>query len=69
VLDKFKLSLNWTKTFMKSRLNWRFCKPTTTKGSLPNDWEKQGHMMVLRIAYLVRVSNLPPSLVVNTDQT
>jgi hypothetical protein len=49
--------------------NLQFRKPTITKGKLPNDWVKQDHMMVLQIAYLVRVYNLPPSLVVNTDQT
>jgi len=58
VLDKFKVSLNWTRTFMRSGLNWQFHKPTTTKGKLPNDWEKQGHIMVLWIIYSDRVSNL-----------
>jgi hypothetical protein len=51
------------------RLNWQFHKPTTIKGKLPNDWEKQGHMMVLWIVYLVKVYNLPLNLVVNIDQT
>jgi hypothetical protein len=43
---------------MQFGLNWQFHKPTTTKGKLPNDWEKQGHIMVLWIIYSVRVSNL-----------
>jgi hypothetical protein len=54
---------------MGSHFHWQFHKPTITKGKLPNDWEKQDHMMVLQIAYLVRIYNLPPSLVVNIDQT
>ena len=54
---------------MRSRLNWRFRKATTTKGKLPTDWVNQGHMMTLKIAYLVKLYNIPLSLVVNTDQT
>ncbi len=69
MLDKLNVSLNWTRTFMWFRLNWQFHKPTTIKGKLPNDWEKQGHMMVLWIVYLVKVYNLPLNLVVNIDQT
>jgi hypothetical protein len=68
VLQKLKVSLNWTRRFMRSRFNWRFRKPTTTKGKLPTDWVNQGHMMTLRIAYLVKLYNIPLSLVVNTDK-
>ena len=69
VLPKWKVSLNWTRRFMRSRLNWRFRKPTTVKGKLPTDWINQGHMMTLRIAYLIKLYNIFFSLVVNIDQT
>ena len=69
VLQKLKVSLNWTRRFMRSRLNWRFQKPTTVKDKFPTDWVNQGYMMTLRIAYLVKLYNITPSLVVNTDQT
>ena len=54
---------------MRSRLNWRFRKPTTVKGKLPTNWVNQDHMMTLKIAYLIKLYNIPPSLVVNIDQT
>jgi hypothetical protein len=31
VLGKLKVSITWTKRFMRTQLNWRFHKPTMVK--------------------------------------
>jgi hypothetical protein len=36
---------------------------------LPKDYEEQGNKMAQRCAYLVKMYNIPPKLVVNTVQT
>jgi hypothetical protein len=37
VLKKLKVSISWTKRFMRTQLNWRFRKPTTVKEKLSKD--------------------------------
>jgi hypothetical protein len=65
----FKVSIEWVKRFLKSKLNWTIRKATTAASKLPNDWELQGLKMAQRVAYLVKCYNVPQELVVNTDQT
>lgn len=69
LLGKFKVSIEWTRNFMKHQLQWSYRRATTACGKLPLDWEDQGRMMALRVAYLIRAYDIPPALVVNTDQT
>jgi hypothetical protein len=66
---KFKVSTKWTRTFIKSELNWSYRAATTAAGKLPDDFELQGLTMAQRCAYLIKVHNIPQSLVVNSDQT
>jgi hypothetical protein len=65
----FRVSIPWTKAFIKAELNWSYRASTTVVGKLPNDFEAQGKTMAQRCAYLINVHNIPPQLVVSTDQT
>jgi hypothetical protein len=65
----FRVGLDWTRTFLKMELNWSYRASTTSAGKLPSDHEEQGKKMAQRCAYLVKIHNIPQSLVVNTDQT
>jgi hypothetical protein len=38
----FKVSLPWTREFVRRNLNWSFRKSTGAARKLPNDWEQQG---------------------------
>ena len=67
--EKFKVSTKWTRAFIKSELNWSYRAATTAAGKLPDDFELQGLTMAKRCAYLIKVHNIPESLVVNSDQT
>jgi hypothetical protein len=64
----FRVGINWTRAFIKAELNWNYCASTTIAGKLPQDHEEQGKKMAQRCAYLVKIHNIPKSLVVNTDQ-
>jgi hypothetical protein len=65
----FRVGLDWTRTFLKTEFNWSYCASTILAGKLPSDHEDQGKKMAQRYAYLVKIHNIPQSLVVNTDQT
>jgi hypothetical protein len=65
----FNVSIDWTRCFIKRTLNWSYRASTTAAGKLPKDWEDQGKRMAQRVAYLSKLHDIPPSLVVNTDQT
>ena len=65
----FKVSLTWTRKFLKDFCKMSFKRVTTSAKKLPSDWEIQGENMAYRIAYLCRIYSIPPELVVNTDQT
>lgn len=42
----FKVSYEWTKNFMKVKLNWSYRVATTAADKLPKDFEEQGKTMV-----------------------
>jgi hypothetical protein len=65
----FKVSLAWTRDFVRSTLNWSYRAATGAARELPSDWNEQGLKMSQRVAYLVKAHSIPPELVVNTDQT
>jgi len=69
LLGHFKVSLPWTRGFLKKQLHWSYRRATTTCGSLPPDWESLGRIMAYRVAYLVKAYDIHTNLVVNTDQT
>jgi hypothetical protein len=63
----FRVSIPWTKAFIKVELNKGYRASTTLAGKLPNDFEAQGKTMEQRCAYLINVHNILLQLVVNTD--
>jgi len=65
----FRVSIGWTRNFIKTELNWSYRASTTTAGKLLEDYELQVKTMAQRCAYLIKIHNIPQELVVNTDQT
>ena len=65
----FKVSTRWVRNFCTSHLGWTFRKGTTAAQKLPKDFNQQGYMTILRLAYYVRVFNISMSHVFNVDQT
>jgi len=66
---RFKVSASWVSIFCAEALGWSFRKGTTAAQKLPHNFNEQGYMTILRLAYYVRVFNVPPSNVFNADQT
>jgi hypothetical protein len=66
---RFKVSSTWTKMFIKSHLNWSYTAPTTIASKLPLDWESKSKTMALKVTFLVKLHNIPKSLMVNYNQT
>jgi len=54
---------------MKNHLHWSYRTATIAGGKLPSTWEQERTSMAHQVAYLVNMYNIPPCLVVNTDQT
>jgi hypothetical protein len=65
----FKVSLSWTKEFLRGFCKMSFKRVTTTARKLPFDWETQGENMAYRVAAICHIYDTPIELVVNTDQT
>ena len=64
----FKVSIKLRRTFIKRSLNWSYRASTSTANKLSTDWKEQGKIMSQRMAYLSKLHDIPPSLVVNSDQ-
>ncbi len=56
------MTLEWTQDFMKTRLNWSYKATITLARKLPPTWEQEGMAMAHRVAYLVKVYNIPMCL-------
>ena len=65
----FRVSSTWVSDFCATTMGWTFRKGTTAAQKLPADYNNQGYMTILRLAYYVRVFNVPMSHVFNADQT
>jgi hypothetical protein len=65
----FKVTLGWTRHFLRNELGWSYQSNITTTCKLLETWESQGMFMSYRVAYLVKIYNIPRELVINTDQT
>jgi hypothetical protein len=65
----FKVSITWTKRFLKNFCKMSYKRVTTTARKVPEDWETQGTNTAYRIAHLCRIYGTPAELVVNSDQT
>jgi len=60
--------MGWIQKFVKDHLNWIYRRATIACGKLPSNWETLGAFMAFRVAFLVKMYDIP-SLVINTDQT
>ena len=65
---RFKVSIKWTSAFIKRSLNWSYRASTSIADKLPIDSKEQGNMMVQRVAYLSKLHDISPLLVVKSDQ-
>ena len=54
------MSMRWTRVFVRFYTNWTFRKRTTTASKVSIDWMEQALNMNYKIAYLVKVYNIPP---------
>ncbi|KAG2431624.1 hypothetical protein HYH02_013317 [Chlamydomonas schloesseri] len=64
----FKMSDTWIKDFCLEH-GYSMRRATTAAQKLPDDWEAQGDLFTMNIAYLVQKYRVPPELVINLDQT
>jgi len=65
---KFSVSKTFGKAFVRKHLGWTWRRVTTAASKLPEDWEKQGDETAYRVAALCKLHNIPPELVVNSNQ-
>ncbi len=65
----FTITREWFKQFMKQYMCWIYCVATIVTSKLPPDWLAQNYTMTCRVIYLVKANSIPPTLVVNSDQT
>jgi hypothetical protein len=69
LLLRHKLSQPFISGWARQQLDWRWRARTTAASKLPADWESQGVLMAKRIAALMEMHSVHPSLVINADQT
>lgn len=69
LLLQHKLSQAFISRWARQQLDWRWRARTTAASKLPADWESQGVLMAKRIAALMEMHSVHPSLVINADQT
>jgi hypothetical protein len=50
-------------------MNWNFRVANTTASKMPMDWMEQRKIVVYHVTYFAKTYNIPPHLLVNTDQT
>jgi hypothetical protein len=76
ILSKHKISQQWCRLFVATKLNWTF-RRATTGSSLPLHWRDDGVKLLKRIAIRIDEVNhsnsvritFDPSLLINFDQT
>jgi hypothetical protein len=65
----FTITREWFRQFMKQYMCWTYCVANTITSKFPPNWLAQGYTMTCRVLYLVKAYSIPPTLVVNSDQT
>jgi hypothetical protein len=65
---KFLVSKTFGKAFVQKHLGWTWRRVTTAVSKLPENWEKQGDETAYKVAALCKLHNIPPELVVNSEQ-
>ncbi len=61
-----KVSLDWSRKFMKTKLGWPFKTTTTTIAKLPPNKKDKGTKMTHKVAYLVKTYDVPTLVMINT---
>lgn len=69
LLATMKLSQQYLSYWARKQLHWTWRARTTAASKLPLTWEDDGVMMAKRIAALMEMHDVHPSLVINLDQT
>jgi hypothetical protein len=59
--------LEWTR-YLKNHLNLCYQTTTIATWKLPSTWEQEKTSMAHQVAYLVKMYNILPCLVVNNNQ-
>ena len=67
LLTTFLVSPSWVKNLFSKTMKWSWRTATTTR-KLPREWNVKVRDMVLRVAYIVKKKQVPPRLVINSDQ-
>jgi len=55
--------------FLNQYMNCSFRTGTIATSKLPSDWKQQGRNMGYIVAYLAKIYDIFPTLMVNNDQT
>ncbi|RPA72791.1 hypothetical protein BJ508DRAFT_381373 [Ascobolus immersus RN42] len=65
----WRVSDAWTRNFLRNTLGWTIRRGTTAAQKLPEDWHRDAIRTCCRMAYLIRVHNIPSCYVLNMDET
>jgi hypothetical protein len=65
----FRVSDSYLRLWLYGTLQWSERKATRAAQKLPNDWEQLCERSFFHIAYGIKEEDIPPQLLVNTDQT
>jgi hypothetical protein len=63
----FKVSIKWTRNFIKKTLNWSCRASTTIVRKLSKDREDQGKKMAQRLIYFSKLYDIPLFLMINRN--
>ncbi|VDC01763.1 unnamed protein product [Peniophora sp. CBMAI 1063] len=67
--SKFRASDKFLRSYLHNELTWSPRHATHAAQKLPADWEEQCNRARLRLAHCIKEWDVPPELVLNTDQT
>jgi hypothetical protein len=69
LLDRWVVSRRWVRRFLQQEVGFCYRKATTAAQKRPKDAAEQWSRLVHRVAFAVDLYNIPPELVLNSDQT
>ncbi|KAF7334113.1 DDE-1 domain-containing protein [Mycena venus] len=65
----FRVSDSFCRSFLHTTMQWSERTRTNASQKKPKDWEDKCEQSELRRAYTIKREDIPPELIVNTDQT
>lgn len=66
---RFKCSESFVRRFLQTQLRWSYRSATQASQKTPPDWEAKCTDSFMRLAYQIKLHNIPSDLVINADQT